>query len=379
MKVYKTTLQILLPILFVFAGYLTFQKMKASKEPPRSKPRVVVVPEAEVVTISPKSYAPPMQSFGIVESYDTTSLISQVQAPVIEISPFFRTGLQVSKGDVLVKIDPAEFLANVETARANIVIAESSLSEEKVTAQQAKDDWVASGRKLESASDFVLRKPQLASAEASVQSARADLALAMKDLENTRIRAPYDGVISSRNISIGNLATISTILGTILSTEKAEVRLPLTPDQLAQWHMVDEQELTFTNPGMPESSWTGVVRRTDPTIDSQNQVSYLIAEIDSPYASEPTLPIGTFLNAEIPTPALENVYKVADTALVNDAFIWQVNDDNTLRKVAVSRHRSYQGFVYFSSIGEFKTPVLRVITRPLTTYKSGEEVTPIEN
>lgn len=375
-KIIKITLQVLLPILLILAALHVSKTLKAGKAPPVIKKPVKVIPKAEVRTLTPASYAPPIKSFGTVNSYDETALVAQVDGEVIEVSPQLRVGLRVKAGEMLIRLNNVDYLSALDTAKANVIIAESALAEELVKGEQAVEDWIASGRELEAASPFVLRAPQQTSAAASLAAAQADVRTAESRLNYTEIRAPYDGIITTRNVSRGAYASNSTVLASILSTEKAEVRLSLTAPQLAQWATSGKRELRITDPNLPTASWKAVVRSADPTIDAQNQVSYLIAEIDRPYEGDTPLSVGTFINAEIPTPDLQEVYEVAEPSLVNDAFVWTVTEEGTLKQQEVQRVRSYEGMVYLRVAGE--GGALRVVTRPLTTYRNGQEVTPTE-
>ena len=108
-----------------------------------------------------------------MRSFFETTLSSEVEGKIISVSPSFKVGELVPAGEILVTIDSADFETEYTTAKADLVLMQSALDEEQVRQKQAKDDWLASGRRLETASDFVLRKPQMAAAEAGVTSAQA--------------------------------------------------------------------------------------------------------------------------------------------------------------------------------------------------------------
>jgi|GEM_PF-5083722 len=108
----------------------------------------------------------------------------------------------------MVRIDPTDFEATLAQEQSNLATARRVLAEEEIRAQQAASDWKASGRELSRASDFVLRKPQLAAARATIQSVRASIEKALADLERTTIKAPFDAIVTERSASMTELRHI---------------------------------------------------------------------------------------------------------------------------------------------------------------------------
>jgi|GEM_PF-592633 len=377
-------LQILVPIIILILAFGIYKKLSNTKKPERSRPSKAVITQVITKEVYPNAYAPPMKSFGNVTRYDQTTLVAQVSGKIIEISESFRVGLPTKKGETLIKIDPLNFKADVDSARASVTIAQASLDQELILKKQSENDWVSSGRQLSTASPLVLRQPQVDSATANLLTAKASLKQAQQNLRNTSIKAPYDGLILSREISLGDVASTSTVLGSILYTGKVEIRLPLTASQSKQWNLYMEAHpnsaarLLITKPGLPDHHWLAEVRALAPETDSQNQVSYLIAEVKNPYNGKTPLTIGTFVNVEIPTLTLpKGTYRVEESALVNNNYIWSIDSNNKLKKQIVTRLRSFDNHVYLSlkkSGSEDAPEPLKIITRPLNTFKPGQVV-----
>ena len=370
--------QILFPLIILALAILGFKALKGSKPPLESKRPPVSVPEVSVAVVEPQDVALPLETFGTVQSYFDTTLIPQISGEVLEITELFQVGSRVKKGEVLVRIDDIDYQAIYATATANVMSAKLALAEEEIRVQQASQDWVASGRSLSKASDFVLRKPQLASAKANITSAEAEQAKAMGDMESTVIRAPYDAVVTARTVSVGDLATSQTSLGALVATGKAEIRLPFTAAQLQSVKLPEKGEeapvATLTSASLPGVTWSAKIVRSEPTIDAKNQVSYVIAEIDEPYDQETPLPIGTFVNASITAGEIKGVYQLPESALVNDSYVWAVDAESKLLKLSASRAHSADGEVFLNiERGELEPP-LSILTRPLTILKEADEV-----
>ena len=84
-----------------------------------------------------------------------------------------------------------------------------------------------------SGKELYLRKPQLAEAEARLQSAEADLEESRRNLAKTSIVAPYDGLVSSKSVDIGQFVNPGTVLAETFAVDYAEVRLPIPETKLA--------------------------------------------------------------------------------------------------------------------------------------------------
>ena len=374
----KIALRIIIPLVILFLAFVVFDKMVASKPPLESKQPVAIVPTVESISRSIETHSPKVVTFGTVKSYFETTLTPQVSGSIIFVSDNSRVGREVSKGDVLAKIDTTDYLAILAKEAANLTSSQRTLEEEIIRSKQAQDDWIASGRQISSASPFVLRKPQLAAANASISSTRAAIKKAQADIDRCTITAPFDAIISKRNASIGNFATTQNPLGTLVATEKAEIRLPLTPSQAARIQLPNKStsplEITLTSPTKPGAQWKASLVRTEPVIDPTNQVVFVIAEVDHPYAEDNTLPIGTFVNASIPSKKVPNALEVPEATLVNDAFIWVIDEQQLLVRIPAKRLYSHLGNSYIQ-LGEhsLQSP-FQIVSRPLTNFRNGTKV-----
>jgi len=373
---------VLLPLILI-AAFLIVKAMIASKPERQTRTPPVAVPSVAFVEVAAADFHPTIQTFGNTRSYYEAAISAQVSGEVIRIEPSFNSGQTISKGELLLQIDPADYLADVAQAEANLATAQQILSEEKTRATLAAQDWTDSGRRLEDATDLTLRKPQLIAAEAGVTSAQASLERAKNDLEDTQVRAPFDAIVQSRDTSPGNYVNAGTSLGQLISRELAEVRLPLTPQQLEHIdlpHSGSSSELLaeLSSPSQPGAKWTATITRTEPSVDQQNQVIYVVGEIKDPFADEQAfLPIGAFVDARISGNALADVYLIPSTALVEDRFVWVIKDDDTLGKEPVARLLAEEDSfaVRFESTGSAET--FRVATRPLASFVDGQTVKPI--
>lgn len=362
----KVALKIIVPIAIIVLAIVGFKILGSMKPEPKSKIPPEVIPVVDVVSVSPEDHRPPVMTFGKVGSYFETELAPQVSGRIMEVSDKFRTGEMVEPSEVLVKIDATDYEAALAAEESNLTTAERTFAEEEIRADQAAGDWKASGRSLDRASDFVLRRPQLAAAKAGVESAKAAVMKARADLERTEVRAPFPAIVTARNASPGNQASPQASLGTLVSKEKVEIRLPLTSDQMARVKIPSKAEVT--SPLKPGEKWEATLVRMEPTVDEQNQVVYVVAEVIDPFVNkDEQLPVGIFANVSVEAASLSETYRVPEAAYVNDEYIWVVDEEGKLDRLEAERVLGFEGSVYLLADGSSKE--LKVVTRPLSNFR----------
>lgn len=375
----KLILQILLPVIILITGVLLAKKIAGSAEPRKSKIVPEVIIKTETFLSTPTSHTTEVKTFGTVTGRDQARIIPQVSAKIIWVSDNFRVGNYVKKGEELVKLECTDLEALHANQLAAIAEIESAIETEKVLAMQAKSDWLASGRSLSTATDYRLRKPQIKSLHAKMESAEFALKKAAKDLVRTQLLAPYDGLVSARNANLGELANSQTSLGEVFASAKAEVHLSLTAEQFSainshlNFNNPDTlTEITLTPSDSPNISRKAKLVRMNPIIDTKNHVRYVIAEIEDPFNQEKgNLSIGTYVNAIIQGKVIENVYKIPESAIVHDSYIWNVKT-NKLDKVEVNIAYQQDGFAY-CEIAANQTP-LNIVARPLVSFRVGQKI-----
>lgn len=368
----KVALKIAIPIAILVMAIMGFKFLGTLKPEPKSQQPPPIIPVVELISVSPENHQPLVKSYGTVTSYFETALTPQVSGKITYVSEKFRVGEKIPAGDLLVKIDPTDYEAALAGEKSNLTVAVRTFAEEEIRAEQAAGDWQASGRDLAQASDFVLRKPQLAAAQANIDAAKATIAKATADLERTEVRAPFAAIVTARTASPGNQASPQASLGTLISTEKVEIRLPLIASQTTRVKL--PTTATLTSPLRPDLSWEAQLVRIEPTVDQQNQVIYAVAEVSDPFPEgKPPLPVGIFANASINALPIAESYRIPESAFVNDQFVWIVTSEEKLERLEATRIYSLDGQVFIRPEKQ-NTGMLRVVSRPLSNFQNGTAV-----
>jgi multidrug efflux pump subunit AcrA (membrane-fusion protein) len=262
---------------------------------------------------------------------------------------------------VLLQIDPSDYRTALKRAQASLASREARLSEEVARSEQALKDWNNLNRKGQP-SDLVLRKPQLADARANVQSAEADVQKAERDLQRTKITVPYDGLVRVKRVDIGQYVTPGTQLGVTFAIDSAEIRLPLSDNDMAfldlpsatnrQGRPLPLVTLRTENAGS-SGQWQAKIIRTEGVVDELSRVIYAVAEVIDPYgvlgqSTQEELKVGTFVRAEIIGVSAENVIELPRHVLRADNTVIVSHAENKLDIRAVTVVRSAPKRVYLS-------------------------------
>lgn len=320
-------LSILLALGFGAYRYIVDGKPQARVSAP--PPSLVSV---EAAPINFTDYPIKVSTNGTVTAATRSTLVAQVSGEITQVSPSFASGGQFKKGDVLLEIDSRNYASAVSNSSADFSQAQANLEQEQAEAEQALKEWQRLGFD-ETPSDLVLRKPQLAAAEAAVESAKAALDRARLDLARTKVRAPFDGSIIDINADIGQFVPVGTALGEIFSDEGLEIELPLNQEQYSQL-LVEKNPavLLSANISGEEHQWQANVIRADSVFDTTTRQLNVIAKIDNPLSDKNLrLKIGQYVSAVIDGQIIKNAAVVANQSIREGSFVY-LYDQGVLRK-----------------------------------------------
>lgn len=296
--------QIIVPIVMIIAGILLFVGFSSMKKPPEEKAKVDNTPIVAVEEISVAPMTLYVDSYGIVKPKYETEIVAQVSGQIVELADVFVRGGFVEKGQLLARIDPSDYEAAMIDAEANLASAHAALEEEQAKGMVAEKEW----KRITNASptELSLRKPQLKQELARVKAAEAAVLRAKRNLERTELRAPYDAMVDDRTIGLGSFVGTGNRIGKIFGTALAEVRLPVADNQLKYLVAQGENatvDLVGTYAGI-DTVWQARIDRSEGVIDNKSRMSYLVAQIQDPYAlkklnDKTPLRFGSYVKAQI--------------------------------------------------------------------------------
>ena len=339
-------IRIALPFLILGVAVAIGWYMVATKPEPRQRPSRSTTPEVQVVVAKPTEYTVTLKSQGTVRARTQSALVTEVRGRIISISASFREGGFFEEGDILLEIDPSDYAMELTVAESSLVQAELEEEEEKARYEQALLDLERLN--LEAPSRLARREPYYQMAQAKVAAAQSRVENARRNLERTRIRAPFAGRVLTKNVDVGQFVSQGNQLARIYAVDFAEVRLPLTESQLRYLDL--EEVYRGENPDFPDGPvvvlkhtaagatyrWRGRVVRAEGSIDTQSRQLFVIAQVRNPYgrtqSGRPPLKVGTFVLAEIAGKTLSKVFVLPRRLLQENQYVLTVDNEDLLRR-----------------------------------------------
>ena len=319
----------ILPLVILAIGLGGMSAIKASGEKDVDKEPVDVRPTVKIETAIAEDYQVRITSYGEVRPLESTMISAQVSGEVVTWHPNFVPGGLVLRGDTLFTIELDTYEAALLQAEADLSLAKANLIEEQAKAVVAKRE--AKGRKV---SDLYLRKPQMLGAQASVKSSQSRLKIAQRDLDNCAIKAPYDALVISRDLGVGQYVNKGSQVGELYNIETAEVSFPIAGfDREFLPTDITQQIATISTKGYNTIVRKGIVSRDLGIIDQSTRMSQLVVRIEDPYAlksSLPALKFGHYVEVSFAGKTLNQVYRLPQE-LVNNRIIWVLDDNQEMQ------------------------------------------------
>ena len=346
----KLLLKIVLPMATLAVASAWAWKIFNDRPVVETRPPEIPVPVIRAVPATLQTLRLTVMSQGTVAPRTQTTLFPEIAGRVLEVSPSLADGGFFEAGVELLRIDPTDYRLQVVQAEAQIAQAQLTLETEEAQAEVARREWESLGEG--EARPLLRRVPQIARARAALSSAQAALAQAERNLEKTRIAAPFAGRVLRKNVDIGQYVTPGTSVATIYSVDYAEIRLPLPDEDLAYVDLPlsyrgggsqKRQPVVLLRAefGQRQHSWTGRIVRTDGTIDPRTRMIHAIAQVADPYGrgpdpDRPPLAVGMFVEAEIQGRLMQDVVALPRAALRGEDQVLVVDSESKLRFRRVS-------------------------------------------
>ena len=336
-------MRIVAPLLILVVGAGVAAALISRRAAPEPSTPDVVLPEVRVVDVTLDKLRVDVQSQGTVVPRTESRLAAEVGGRVVSISPKLASGGFFEKGELLLAIDPVDFEQARTQAEAQVVQAELRLEQERAERQIALDEWRELGSG-ETPSPLTSRDLQVRGAEANLEASRASLRRAERDLERTRIVAPYAGIVREKAVDLGQFVARGQFLVALYAIDYAEIRLPLPDDDLAFLDL----PLAYRGGGGTRGpqvtlsadfagqrwDWQGRIVRTEGAIDANSRMVHAVARVDDPYrrvGERPPLAAGLFVEATIDGAEFDAIAAVPRAAIREDGRVLIVDGEDRLR------------------------------------------------
>jgi HlyD family secretion protein len=306
---------VLAVVVLLAGGWLWWSRHHPSQD--SAGYRTAVVDRGDIrVTIS---------ATGTLSAISTVDVGSQISGQVIEVVADFND--HVRKGDVLARIDPSTYQAQIAQGAAAVASARANLGSAQATLRNAEADASRksrlAARQLVARSDADLAlaardqaRAQAHAAQAQITQQQASTQTARLNLQRTVIRSPVDGVVLTRTIEPGQTVAASLQAPVLfqIAEDLSKMEIVLAVDEADIGQVKPGQMVAFSVDAFPDKQFRGSVQQVRlSATNTSNVISYpVVVAVDN---SDRTLLPGMTANAEIEVSRRDGVLRVPNSAL----------------------------------------------------------------
>ena len=356
-------------------------------------PMEIIPVAVRVVDVTSSSANLVVRSQGKVQAAQTANLAAATAGPISWISPTMEAGGFVREGEVLLRLETSDF----ETVQAR---SEAAMRQAKAEATHAAREFE---RMQELAAERLASLSQLQDAQrqAEVSSARladaeANNEQAILDLSRAEIKAPFDAIIASRDVELGQYVNRAQSVGVLFGADVVEVRVPLALRQLGfldvplglRGELPEEKApdvVISGDYGGVKHEWQGKLVRIEAAIDPNSNTVQTIIKVPQPSVNTKTilgdvsampLPIGLYVNAVISGRVIDDIISLPRSVIRNNNQVLVVDAENKMhfREVEIFRLEEQQVLISGGlAVGE------RICISPIQAVVDGMVVQPLIN
>lgn len=255
---------------------------KNGKKPPMT---------VNAIKVEPQDFSNTISLSGSIEANEQIEIHSEVSGIVESIS--FAEGSQVSKGQVLLKVNDVELRAQLVQAKTKESLASENERRAKLLLQKE-----------------AISQEEYDIASADFRSMKAQTQLIQAQIGKTSIRAPFSGRIGLRNISPGTYVTPTTLIANLVSSNQLKITFSI-PEKYAS-QITKGSEINFTVPNVTDK-FKAKIYALEPGIELTTRTMKIRALTDN---SNGKLLPGTFANIELSLGKINNAIIIPTEVVV---------------------------------------------------------------
>ena len=325
MKEYINRIKRVNPIVLLLVGtFLVISFLRATKE----EPEILVIEEkswpVSVIEAQYGNIQPTVALFGEVITSRRSELRALVGGQVIKVGDNFKEGAVVKKGELLLRIDDFEYRNSVteETAKLDVMTRDFERADELFKQGSISEQFRDNALLEKTQQELVLSESE-------------------KDLRDTELFAPFDGVINDVQATLGKqVSTFNDKIGEIIDIKNMEVRFSISKSQYGRL-LEDESEILGRaievrwTVGQKDLIFDASISRVGAEITSNTGGVNIFATIEMDKEQETPLRPGAFVRLRMPDKTYVSVIRIPETAVFNDEYIYIVKDQR-LKKVGIA-------------------------------------------
>ena len=329
----------------------------------------VVAPPVSVTARSTATRQARLVGFAQIRPLWSATLTANVGGRITRVSDQALAGRQVAAGDVLVQIEDSHLRADLQAMRQAVAEAELARIRARNASDIARRETELAG--VRDPTDLQLRLPELRIAEQQLETARAQLVAAETDLADATVTAPFDGVMTDRQVSPGQTVSPGETLLSLLDRSQFELEAGLSE---RQWQLLErpirgQEALIESLAGRALAR--ARIRDAGGFRDAATREYKVFLDVTQ-VVDGAVLLSGDLVRVVFTGRAVEDTLAVPETAFTREGHVWLLDGEDRLQRVDTAP--------LWRDGGEVVLPApdgpgrYRVVIMPLAGYLPGQRV-----
>lgn len=323
-------------VLLAGAGAVAFGAYSVSggREKPVTTQQASATVPVQTTAVQPQSVQITRSGLGTVTAWQMVNITPEVSGRIVQIP--FREGSDVKEGEVLLRIDPRPFQAVLDQAKAKKDQDVANLANTQKNLQRDQTLVAKGGYATQQTVDNEAAQVQVL--KATIEGDQAAIESAQINLDFATVKAPFSGVVSLRNVDLGNLVAPATIIATVTQIEPIAVDFTLPQSDLMDLQTAAKNStptvLVYDQSGKTLLS-TGTLEVINNQVDQASGTIKLKARFGN---KDHRLWPGAFVEVQVVVKTEPNALAVPSQAVQqgpNGAYVWLVSSDKTVHRQPV--------------------------------------------
>ena len=330
--------------------------------------QVIELIPVELHTISPRGLVDAVRFTGTTQPVDQTIVKARVPGRLAEV--LVREGDKVVKGQLLARFEEAELQSKVNERRSAL---DAARADARWTSRDRSDKESLASRNIVSQSAADLARATAENRSSMVAVAEAQLEVAVRNLNDARVVAPFDGVVGERLANQGESLPIDGKILALLDTSHVEIAAQMPAADVVRLRV--DQPATVTLEGFGDRSFNGRITRISPTTQAGSRsIPVYVVIVDRHEA----LRVGLFAMGIVNVQEKSHALAVPASAMRKDDqgdFILAIENGVLVRKpVGAVRTWSRGELVEVKGL----ETGMQIVSAPLPGLKAGQRVKVVE-
>jgi RND family efflux transporter MFP subunit len=311
-------------------------KEKAEQERAQKEQADIEVPPVETVILEKGKMASSLQVPGELAPYQQVSLYAKINSYVKKY--LVDVGSEVHKGQLMIILEAPEINSQLASARARIKQQEALYLASKATYDRLYSTSKTPGTIAQN--DLDQADARSKADYANLDAAKAAYQEISANLQYLQIHAPFDGVVSERNASLGAYvgpAGTGSALPLFVVQQQKKLRLIISVPELSTGSLSNREQVSFTVKALPNQQFTAHIKRMAGALDSRLRSERLEMDVENP---NKTLLPGMYAEVSVPTKSHDSTFVVPKSALVQSTekvFVVRVDGQHRAQWVDVQK------------------------------------------